>query len=76
LLVLGNRPRDFIPGSYVQFLRIAGRELSDQIIDALEICGTVTEIVRELESKIKAHNLCQVDIVVFYGERSTETYPV
>jgi ATP-dependent DNA helicase RecG len=24
VLVLGNRPRDFLPGAYVQFLRIAG----------------------------------------------------
>ena len=39
-LVLGLRPRDFIPGAYVQFLRIAGRELSDPIIDELVIDGS------------------------------------
>ncbi|MXX74131.1 MAG: hypothetical protein F4210_13630 [Holophagales bacterium] len=29
LLVLGKRPRDFLPGAYVQFLRVAGVELQD-----------------------------------------------
>ncbi|MBF0510652.1 MAG: hypothetical protein HQK57_17235 [Deltaproteobacteria bacterium] len=51
LLVLGHRPTDFIPGASIQFLRIDGKELSDDIIDAAEIDGTVGRMVRALDDK-------------------------
>jgi len=35
VLVLGLRPRDALPGAYIQFLRIAGLELADPITDEL-----------------------------------------
>jgi ATP-dependent DNA helicase RecG len=62
LLTLGKSPQDFIPGSYVQFLRINGSELSDPIIDAEEIKGTLPDIIRRTEEKLKAHNNIAVDI--------------
>lgn len=76
LLVLGIQPRDFIPGAYVQFLRIAGRDLADDIVDDLEIDGTVSAIVSRLEDKLRVHNLQSVDLVSEDRERRTETYPV
>ena len=39
ILVLGKNPQDFLPGAYVQFLRIDGNELADDIIDSEEIRG-------------------------------------
>lgn len=76
LLVIGRRPRYFIPGAYVQFLRIAGHRLSDDIVDAAELDGTVSDMLRRLDDKLKAHNFRRVDLVSGDRERRTETYPL
>ena len=75
LLVLGKQPRDFIGGSWVQFLRIDGGELSDEIVDAETIDGPVADMVRRLEDKLQSHNRCRVDIVGADRERRSHLYP-
>jgi len=75
LLVLGNRPRDFIPGAYVQFLRIDGTELYDKIIDAEEIDGTILQLVRRLDEKLEAHNRRSIEISP-EGESIAIDYPM
>jgi ATP-dependent DNA helicase RecG len=62
ILVLGKSPQDYIPGAYVQFLRIDGTELYDPIIDEEEIKGSLPDIIRRAEEKLKAHNHTAVDI--------------
>ena len=62
LLTFGKNPQDFIPGSYVQFLRIDGNELFDPVIDAEDIKGSLPDIIRRTEEKLKAHNHTAVDI--------------
>ncbi len=76
LLALGIRPRHFIPGAYVQFLRVAGRELSDPIIDAAEIDGTVSEILSGVDDKLRSHNRRRVDLVSGAVEQCAEIYPI
>jgi ATP-dependent DNA helicase RecG len=62
LLTLGKSPQDFIPGAYVQFLRIDGTELFDPVIDEEEIKGSLPDIIRRTEEKLKAHNHTAIDI--------------
>jgi len=62
LLTLGKSPQDFIPGAYVQFLRINGTELFEPVVDEGEIKGTLPDIIRRTEEKLKAHNNTAVDI--------------
>lgn len=76
LLVLGVSPRDYIPGAYVQFLRIAGRSLSDDITDELEIDGSVSDVLARLEDKLRTHNRRQVDLVSSDREHRSESYPM
>ena len=76
LLTVGIRPRDFIPGAYVQFLRIAGRELSDDIVDESAIDGTVSDTLRRVEDKLQSHNRYEVDFVSEDRERRTALYPL
>lgn len=76
LLVIGVRPRDFIPGAYVQFLRIAGSSLSDEITDELEIDGSVSDVLERLEDKLRTHNRSQVDLVSSDREHRSESYPM
>ena len=75
LLVLGARTLDFLPGAHVQFLRIDGDELGENIIDAEEISGTVAEIVRNAENKMRAYNRRAVNYVNVSRERRQWLYP-
>ena len=76
LLVLGKRPRDSVPNSYIQFLRIGGTELSDPIVDEETIDGTLPEIVRRLDEKMKAHIGTSIDLTGADRERREPTYPL
>jgi ATP-dependent DNA helicase RecG len=75
LLVLGKRTRDFLPGAYIQFLRIDGQLLSDPIIDESEIDGSITDVARKLDEKIDAHNMKSVNYTNQNGEVSSTPYP-
>ena len=76
LLVLGKRPRDVIPNSYIQFLRIDGVELSDPVVDNETIDGTIQEILRRIDDKMKAHISTGVDLTSSDKEQRESTYPL
>jgi len=61
LLVIGRATRDFLPGGYVQFLRIKGNSLGDPVMDEELIDGTVADVVKRLDDKLFAHNHTSVD---------------
>jgi ATP-dependent DNA helicase RecG len=75
LLVCGRAPADWIPGAYTQFLRIAGGDLTDPIVDEEVIYGTVADQIRRLEEKLAAHNLRRVAFASADREVRTEEYP-
>jgi ATP-dependent DNA helicase RecG len=75
-LTLGTRTRDFLPGAYIQFLRIAGRDLGDAIADEQEIDGTVSEMLRRIDEKLLAHNRTSVDFVSGPLEQRRQPYPL
>ena len=76
LLVLGKRTLDFLPGTYIQFLRFAGDEPTDPISDEEAISGTIGDVLRRLDEKLNGHNRTAVDIISGPIERRISTYPV
>lgn len=76
LLVIGITPRTWIPGSYVQFLRIGGTQLADPVLDADEIDGTIGVILRSLDQKLRAHLTTRVDFQSTDLERRESPYPL
>jgi ATP-dependent DNA helicase RecG len=76
LLVLGTRPRDFLPGAYVQFLRVSGRELADAVVDEQVIDGPVGDILRRVDEKLTAHNRTAVEFTKGPVETRTQPYPL
>ena len=76
ILTLGKSPQDFLPGAYVQFLRVDGIDLSDAIIDNEEIRGSVSDILRRVDEKLRAHNLSSIDFVSSLIERRENLYPI
>ena len=76
ILVLCPRVRDFVPGAYVQFLRIQGTELSDPIVDELEIDGPLAQLIRRLDEKVESHTRTAVDLTSAPREKRTADYPL
>jgi ATP-dependent DNA helicase RecG len=75
LLTVGKSPRDWLPGDYVQFLRIDGTELSDPIIDEAAIDGPIGQILRRLDEKLDSHNREAVDFSKGLTEKRIAPYP-
>jgi ATP-dependent DNA helicase RecG len=76
ILVLSFRARDFLPGAYVQFLRIAGTGLGDPIADEQSIDGVVHDVLRRIDEKSVAHNRTRVDLTSGPVEQRTQPYPL
>ncbi len=76
ILVLGKNPQDFLPGAYVQFLKIGGSELTDEILDNEAIRGAIPDQIRRLDDKLRAHNRIAVDITSGPIEKRTALYPI
>ncbi len=75
VLVLGVSPRDWIPGAYVQFLRIAGTQMADPIQDEALVDGALGQVLRRIDEKIDSHNRSEVDIRSSNREVRTAPYP-
>lgn len=76
LLTVGKCTRDFVPESYIQFLRIPGSDVTNQPVDAAEIDGTIPDIIRGIDEKLRSHNRVKIDFVTADRERRTDTYPL
>jgi ATP-dependent DNA helicase RecG len=55
ILVIGKEPRSWIPGAYIQFLRVDGPNLVDPMLDNREIAGTVTDQLRQMDDIVRLH---------------------
>jgi len=76
LLAVGKSPADFVPGAYVQFLRIDGTMLADPIIDQKDCHGPLPELLRELDDIMTAHIRIATDIASADTETHSPDYPL
>lgn len=76
LLIVGKSPADWLPGTYTQFLRISGDDLTAPILDEEAIYGTAADQIRRLEEKLDTHNLRSVQFTDVDRESRTEEYPM
>ena len=76
LLVLGKSPRDDLPNAWIQFLRIDGLELSDDVIDAEDIDGSLAGMLSRLDDKLRAYIHTRIDLTTADTERRIASYPL
>lgn len=76
VLVLSSRTRDFLPGAYVQFLRIQGTQLGEPIVDESLVDGTLGDVLRRIDDKLEAHVRTAVDIASGPLETRRSSYPI
>lgn len=75
LLLLGKEPRQYLPGAYIQFLRLDGPNLVDPILDQKEVGGTVPDQVRQIEELMRL-NLRTPVTIGGAQRRQHSDYPV
>ncbi len=76
LLAVGSDPLRFVPGAYVQFLRIDGLELTDAIQDQKIIDGPIPQMIEQLDDVLKAHNSVASDFTSAPIEVKEAEYPI
>ena len=76
MLVLGRQPQRYLPGAYVQFLRVGGREWGGDVIDEARCDGSVADLVRRLDDKLISHNRTAVEFLSGPTETRRSTYPL
>ncbi len=74
-LVIGIRTRDFMPGAYIQFLKLQGEDLASDVIDEQVIDGRLADVSQRIDDKIRAHNTVKVDFTSADLEKRYEEYP-
>lgn len=75
ILVFGKNPRYFLPGAYVQFLRLPGTTLTDLPLDQAEISGDLLSVLRELDTRLKSNITTGLERTSLLQERQTPDYP-
>ena len=76
VLAVGKAPTDWIPGAYVQFLRINGTALGDPVKNQREVRGALPDLLKELEDIIRDNIQTPSDFTSGPIEVHTPDYPV
>jgi len=76
ILVLGTEPADFIPGAYIQFVRIAGGQIGDPISDSREIRGPLPILLNSLDELLKINIQTAIDFTSADREIRRPDYPL
>jgi ATP-dependent DNA helicase RecG len=76
ILVIGKSPQEFIPGAYIQFLRIDGTQLTDPIKDQKVISGDLASVLRRLDETLQINISTATDIAAQPIEIKQPDYPI
>jgi ATP-dependent DNA helicase RecG len=76
LLTLGKSVRSWVHCAYIQFLRVMGTEWGDPIGDEQLIDGTLDQVMRRLDDKLKASMATAVDFTSATTELRKSPYPL
>lgn len=75
LLLVGLDPTDFLPGAYLQFVRIDGIDFDGGIVDEQEMRGNIIGTASQLEAVLKGHLHSRLVEVDGFREETHPTYP-
>ncbi|MDD9969453.1 MAG: putative DNA binding domain-containing protein [Myxococcales bacterium] len=76
LLAVGRSPTDWIPGAYVQFLRVDGIALGDPVRNQREVRGALPDLLEELEDLVKNNLQSSADLTSGPIEVRIADYPI
>jgi len=76
LLIIGVEPTEFLPGAYVQFLRVDGTDLSGPIIDERRLSTALPSLLRELDDLLRLNIRTSVQIGEALKDTRRADYPL
>ncbi len=76
ILVLGKEILDYLPGAYVQFLRLEGKFLTDPIRDQKKIDGPLQQLLRRIDEVLEANNSVATSVISEPLELKRPEYPL
>ncbi|MDR1935770.1 MAG: putative DNA binding domain-containing protein [Candidatus Accumulibacter sp.] len=75
VLLFGKNPRFYLPGAYVQYLRLPGTDLTDIPDDQAEVSGDLHSVLRELEGRLRLAIQTRMRPSSALGEKMLPDYP-
>ncbi|MBI4579877.1 MAG: putative DNA binding domain-containing protein [Planctomycetes bacterium] len=76
VLTVGRNPTEWVPGAYVQFLRVDGMGLTDPVQSAREIRGPLPDLLTELDELLKVNIQASVSFTSGPVEVRSADYPL
>ena len=76
ILVIGKEIQDYIPGAYVQFLRLEGTKLTDPIRDQKVITGPLRQLLMRIDDVLEANNSIYTYVTAERVEIRRPEYPL
>ena len=76
LLGLGRDPQGWIPGAYVQFLRIDGTEITDPIRSQRTLTGRIEDVLRRLDELLELNISVRTEVASASREARSPDYPL
>ena len=76
VLAIGRDPRLWIPGAYLQFLRIGGTEITDPILHQRVLEGRLEDILHEIDVLLDINISVRTEVATTHRELRVPDYPI
>lgn len=75
ILLFGQNPRFYLPGAYIQYLKLPGTSLTERPDDQAEISGDLFSVLREMETRARVLIHTTIQPVSALREKLHPNYP-
>jgi ATP-dependent DNA helicase RecG len=75
ILLFGKNPLQWLPGAYIQFLRLEGESLAGEVLIEKSLSGDLLTVLRELDGLVDLHIEARPATVSTLRERQIVNYP-
>jgi ATP-dependent DNA helicase RecG len=76
ILIIGVAPTGFLPGAYIQFVRVDGTDFDAPIVDERRLDGPLPTLLRDLDELLRLNIRTAVDIGDSLQDRRRADYPL
>ena len=76
LIAFARDPQSWVPGAYVQFLRLDGKEITDPILDQKDLTGKLEDILNRLDELLEINISIRTDVTTNAREQKRPNYPI
>lgn len=76
VLLFCERSRYFLPGAYVQFLRLPGNDLTSLPLDQAEVAGPLQDVIHEIELRARVNTRSRVQSASSFRQVEVSEYPL